>query len=159
MTPHLTPMNATPKANRLTIALAGKANVGKSTLLNLIAGQEVAIVSPIAGTTTDVVEKAMELLPFGPVLWLDTGGWDDATILGDARRARTAQALARADIVLGVAADTAHGVPDPDLIAFAAERSRRHRRHPAQALDRLPGARALPGSAPADRCASGGGRT
>ena len=124
MTPHLTPMNATPKANRLTIALAGKANVGKSTLLNLIAGQDVAIVSPIAGTTTDVVEKAMELLPFGPVLWLDTGGWDDATILGDARRARTAQALARADIVLGVAADTAHGVPDPDLIAFAAERSK-----------------------------------
>lgn len=110
----------TPKSQRLTIALAGKANAGKSTLLNRIAGQDVAIVSPTAGTTTDVVEKAMELLPFGPVLWLDTGGWDDATALGDARRARTAQALARADIVLGVAADDAGGVADPELLAFAA---------------------------------------
>lgn len=110
----------TPNAQRLTIALAGKANAGKSTLLNLIAGQDVAIVSPVAGTTTDVVEKAMELLPFGPVLWLDTGGWDDTSALGGARRTRTAQALARADIVLGVVADDAGGAADPELLAFAA---------------------------------------
>ena len=65
------------KSMRLTLTLVGRTNVGKSSLLNLIAGQDVAIASPQAGTTTDVVEKAMELRPFGPVLWLDTGGWDD----------------------------------------------------------------------------------
>lgn len=92
----------TPKAQQLTITLVGRTNAGKSTLLNLIAGQSVAITSPLAGTTTDVVEKTMELLPFGPVLWLDTGGWDDTTTLGEARKARTQQALARADILLAV---------------------------------------------------------
>ncbi len=109
---------STPKSLRLTIALVGRANVGKSTLLNRIAGQDVAIVSPQAGTTTDVVEKAMELRPFGPVLWLDTGGWDDPTALGAARRARTDQAIARADLVLAVAADDGQA-PDPDLLALA----------------------------------------
>lgn len=113
-------MTETPKSLRLTIALVGRANVGKSTLLNRIAGQDVAIVSPQAGTTTDVVEKAMELLPFGPVLWLDTGGWDDPTALGPARRARTEQAIARADLVIGVAVDDGQP-PDPDLLALARE--------------------------------------
>ena len=108
----------TPKTLRLTIALVGRANVGKSTLLNRLAGQAVAIVSPQAGTTTDVVEKAMELPPVGPVLWLDTGGWDDPTALGAARRGRTDQAIARADIILGVAADDGRP-PDPDLLAVA----------------------------------------
>ncbi len=107
-----------PKALRLTIALVGRANVGKSALLNRLAGQDVAIVSPLAGTTTDVVEKAMEFPPFGPVLWLDTGGWDDPTALGAARRARTEQAIARADLILGVAADDGQP-PDPDLLALA----------------------------------------
>ena len=113
-------MTETPKSLRLTIALVGRANVGKSTLLNRIAGQDVAIVSPQAGTTTDVVEKAMELLPFGPVLWLDTGGWDDPTALGPARRARTEQAIARADLVIGVAVDDGQP-PDPDLLVLARE--------------------------------------
>lgn len=108
------------KSQRLTIALVGRTNVGKSTLLNRIAGQEVAIVSPLAGTTTDVVEKAMELLPFGPILWLDTGGWDDVTALGEARKVKTQQALARADVVIGVAACTEE-TPDPELLAFAKE--------------------------------------
>ena len=107
-----------PKSLRLTIALVGRANVGKSALLNRLAGQDVAIVSPQAGTTTDVVEKAMEFPPFGPVLWLDTGGWDDPTALGAARRARTDQAIARADLLLGVAADDGQP-PDPDLLALA----------------------------------------
>ena len=111
-------MQATPKASRLTIALVGRANVGKSTLLNRIAGQDVAIVSPVAGTTTDVVEKAMELLPFGPILWLDTGGWNDRSFLGSARKARTEAALARADLVFGVVADDGQA-PDPDLLALA----------------------------------------
>ena len=113
-------MTETPKSLRLTIALVGRANVGKSTLLNRIAGQDVAIVSPQAGTTTDVVEKTMELLPFGPILWLDTGGWDDPTALGPARRARTDQAIARADLILAVAADDGQP-PDPDLLALARE--------------------------------------
>ena len=101
-----------PKSQRLTLALVGKTNAGKSTLLNLIAGQPVAITSHIAGTTTDVVEQAMELRPFGPVLWLDTGGWDDATALGEARKERTAKALARADIIIGVEAAT-HATKPP----------------------------------------------
>ncbi|MGN0886065.1 MAG: [FeFe] hydrogenase H-cluster maturation GTPase HydF [Candidatus Spyradenecus sp.] len=116
-------MQATPKASRLTIALVGRANVGKSTLLNRIAGQDVAIVSPVAGTTTDVVEKAMELLPFGPILWLDTGGWNDRSILGSARKARTEAALARADLVFGVVADDGQA-PDPDLLALAQKREK-----------------------------------
>ena len=110
-----------PKAQRLTLALLGKTNVGKSTLLNLIAGQSVAITSPIAGTTTDVVEQAMELRPFGPVLWLDTGGWDDTTALGEARKARTARALARADIIIGVAASTPEAQPDAELLRVIRE--------------------------------------
>jgi [FeFe] hydrogenase H-cluster maturation GTPase HydF len=105
-----------PKAQRLTLALVGKTNAGKSTLLNVIAGQEVAITSAQAGTTTDVVEKTMELRPFGPVLWLDTGGWDDPTALGAERKARTLQALARADIVIGVVAVRPNETPDAELL-------------------------------------------
>lgn len=105
-----------PKAQRLTLALVGNTNVGKSTLLNLIAGQSVAITSPLAGTTTDVVEKMMELRPFGPILWLDTGGWDDTTALGEARKESTHRALARADILIGVVAATAQATPDPQLL-------------------------------------------
>jgi [FeFe] hydrogenase H-cluster maturation GTPase HydF len=107
---------AVPKAQRLTLALVGKTNAGKSTLLNVIAGQEVAITSAQAGTTTDVVEKTMELRPFGPVLWLDTGGWDDPTALGAERKARTLQALARADIVIGVVAVRPNETPDAELL-------------------------------------------
>ncbi len=113
----------TPKSQRLTIALVGRTNVGKSTLLNQIAGQDVAIVSPIAGTTTDVVEKTMEFLPFGPVLWLDTAGWDDTTALGNVRKEKTATALARADIILGVACDDG-SEPDPELLALAQTRKK-----------------------------------
>jgi len=67
-------MDNTPKGNRLHIALLGRTNVGKSSLLNLMLGQDIAITSSVAGTTTDIVEKAMELLPLGPVLFLDTAG-------------------------------------------------------------------------------------
>ncbi|MEG1479868.1 MAG: [FeFe] hydrogenase H-cluster maturation GTPase HydF [Kiritimatiellia bacterium] len=108
------------KSQRLTLALVGRTNVGKSTLLNRIAGQDVAIVSPIAGTTTDVVEKTMELSPFGPLLWLDTGGWNDPSALGAIRRERTSQALARADIIVGVLTAETKDL-DLELVALAHE--------------------------------------
>jgi small GTP-binding protein len=82
-------MDQTPKGNRLQIALFGRMNVGKSSLLNMIAGQDYAITSPVAGTTTDVVEKTMELLPLGPVVFLDTAGLDDTSRLSDLRLKKT----------------------------------------------------------------------
>ena len=90
----------TPKSMRLHVGLFGRTNVGKSTFLNLLAGQDVAIVSPQAGTTTDPVEKSMELLPIGPVVFTDTGGVDDATALGDKRREKMFAALRRMDVAV-----------------------------------------------------------
>ncbi len=96
-------MEKTPKSNRLHIALIGRTNVGKSSLLNLMIGQDIAITSPLAGTTTDIVEKAMELLPLGPVLFLDTAGLDDISELSGARLAKTAKVFDRADVIILVA--------------------------------------------------------
>ena len=93
-------MQKTPKSLRLTIGLFGKTNVGKSSFLNMISGQDVSIVSDIHGTTTDIVEKPMELLPIGPVLFLDTGGLDDNSNLGEKRVIRTKSAIKRADIAV-----------------------------------------------------------
>ena len=93
-------MQKTPKSLRLTIGLFGKTNVGKSSFLNMITEQNVSIVSEIHGTTTDVVEKPMELLPIGPVLFLDTAGLNDNSELGKERVARTKNAIARADIAV-----------------------------------------------------------
>lgn len=92
-------MEKTPKSNRLHIALMGRTNVGKSSLLNLMVGQDIAITSPLAGTTTDIVEKAMELLPLGPVLFLDTAGLDDTSQLSHARLEKTAKIFDRADVI------------------------------------------------------------
>jgi len=89
----------TPKASRLHIGIAGRVNVGKSSFLNMLAGQDVAITSAVPGTTTDVVEKTMELLPLGPVTLIDTAGIDDASELGSARIEMTKKALRRADIL------------------------------------------------------------
>lgn len=86
------------KSNRLHIGIFGKTNVGKSSLLNKISGQDVAVVSDIAGTTTDVVEKSMELLPIGPVVFLDSAGTDDNTILGAQRLEKTLKILNRIDV-------------------------------------------------------------
>ncbi len=100
-------MDTTSKGNRLHIALLGRTNVGKSSLLNLILGQDISITSPVAGTTTDVVEKAMELLPLGPVLFLDTAGLDDISELCGARLKKTAKVIDRADVIILVTeADT-----------------------------------------------------
>jgi len=93
-------MDKTPKSLRLQIAIVGRTNVGKSSFLNMVAGQDVAITSAHAGTTTDVVEKTMELLPLGPVVFLDTAGLDDVSDLGEKRVERTMRAVDRADIVV-----------------------------------------------------------
>jgi len=93
-------MQSTPKSLRLHIGLFGRRNVGKSSLLNAITRQEVSIVSAVKGTTTDPVEKPMELLPLGPVLFVDTAGVDDAGALGELRMARTRAVLDRVDLGL-----------------------------------------------------------
>jgi [FeFe] hydrogenase H-cluster maturation GTPase HydF len=93
-----------PKGMRLHIGLFGRRNVGKSSLLNAITRQAVSIVSTVAGTTTDPVEKPMELLPLGPVLFIDTAGIDDEGALGELRVARTRLVLDRVDLGLIVAA-------------------------------------------------------
>ncbi len=97
-------MKATPKGMRLHIALFGRRNVGKSSLLNALTRQQVSIVSAVAGTTTDPVEKPMELLPLGPVLFIDTAGIDDSGALGAMRVERTRRVIDRADLGLIVAA-------------------------------------------------------
>jgi len=91
-------MTPTSKSLRLHIALFGRRNVGKSSLLNAITHQAVSIVSPVAGTTTDPVEKPMELLPLGPVLFIDTAGIDDTGELGSLRIQKTRQVLDRTDL-------------------------------------------------------------
>jgi len=89
---------ATPKGMRLHIGLFGRRNVGKSSLLNAIVRQQVSIVSEFAGTTTDPVEKPMELLPLGPVVFIDTAGIDDEGALGDLRIQKTRKTLDRVDL-------------------------------------------------------------
>ncbi|MBR6327904.1 MAG: [Alphaproteobacteria bacterium] len=95
-------MQSTPKGLRLQIAILGKVNAGKSSFLNLMTGQNVSIVSDMAGTTTDTVEKAQELHLFGPVLWLDTAGFDDQSALAEKRMQKTMEALERADVAIVV---------------------------------------------------------
>jgi [FeFe] hydrogenase H-cluster maturation GTPase HydF len=97
-------MQPAPKSLRLHIGLFGRRNVGKSSLLNAITRQQVSIVSAQAGTTTDPVEKPMELLPLGPVLFVDTAGVDDEGALGELRMARTRAVLDRVDLGVIVAA-------------------------------------------------------
>lgn len=90
----------TLKSMRLHIGIFGKTNVGKSAFLNKITNQDTSIVSDIAGTTTDVVEKSMELLPIGPVNFLDTAGIDDETTLGEKRIEKTKKIINRTDIAV-----------------------------------------------------------
>ena len=93
-------MNNTPSGERLHIAFFGRRNVGKSSLVNAFTGQSISIVSPVKGTTTDPVSKAMELLPLGPVQIIDTPGFDDEGELGQLRVERTRQILQTADIAI-----------------------------------------------------------
>lgn len=106
----------TPKGSRLHIAFFGRRNTGKSSLLNAMTRQQVSIVSPIAGTTTDPVEKPMELLPLGPVLLIDTAGLDDTGELGNLRVEKTRQVLERADLAVLVAEAGAWGTFEEALL-------------------------------------------
>ena len=98
-------LNATPSANRLHIGIFGKVNSGKSSFLNAFTGQDVSIVSEVAGTTTDVVTKPMEVAPLGPCVFVDTAGFDDETELGEARMEKTRQAAEKCDMAILVIAN------------------------------------------------------
>lgn len=106
-----------PRGMRLHIGLFGRRNVGKSSLLNAITRQQVSIVSDQAGTTTDPVEKPMELLPLGPVVFIDTAGVDDEGALGALRVAKTRQVLDRTDVALIVVAAGDWGPFEDGLLA------------------------------------------
>jgi [FeFe] hydrogenase H-cluster maturation GTPase HydF len=115
-------MTTAPKSLRLHIAFFGRRNVGKSSLLNALTRQQVSIVSPVAGTTTDPVEKPMELLPLGPVLFIDTAGIDDTGELGALRVQKTRQVLERADLAVLVAEAGAWGNFEEEILRELAGR-------------------------------------
>lgn len=106
-------MQDTPKANRLHIAIFGRRNAGKSSLINRLTNQDIALVSNIPGTTTDPVYKTMEILPIGPVVIIDTAGIDDAGQLGALRIERTMQVLNKADLAV-VVIDAGSGISEFD---------------------------------------------
>lgn len=111
-------LNETVSADRVHIGFFGRRNVGKSSLVNAVTGQNLAVVSDVRGTTTDPVKKAMELLPIGPVLIIDTPGFDDEGTLGEMRVQKTREILAKTDIAVLV---TEAGVPlYPDEKEFLA---------------------------------------
>ena len=107
-------LNATPAGERVHIGLFGKRNAGKSSLINALTGQKLAVVAEVPGTTTDPVLKAMELLPLGPVLMMDTAGIDDTGELGQLRVQKSLQVLNKTDIAVLVIDSTA-GITEEDL--------------------------------------------
>lgn len=116
-------LNETVSSERVQIAFFGCRNAGKSSLVNAVTGQRLAVVSDVAGTTTDPVRKAMELLPLGPVVIIDTPGIDDEGELGQLRVEKTRQILARTDVAVLVV-DSSRGLTeaDRDLIRIITER-------------------------------------
>ena len=111
-------MNTAPNAERVHIGIFGKRNAGKSSLINAMTGQDLAIVSDVAGTTTDPVSKAMELLPLGPVVMIDTPGLDDVGELGTQRIRKAMQVMNKCDLAV-VVVDASEGITDAhqDLLA------------------------------------------
>ena len=100
-------LNATPSGERVHIGFFGRRNAGKSSVVNAVTNQQISVVSDVKGTTTDPVTKAMELLPLGPVMIVDTPGFDDEGALGEQRVLRTKQVLNRVDIAVLVVDATA----------------------------------------------------
>jgi len=116
-------LNETPSANRIRIAFFGLRNAGKSTLVNAFAGQPVAIVSDVAGTTTDPVSKAMEILPLGPCLITDTAGLDDVGELGRQRVEKSLKVLETTDIAIWVMSDEREDDARARFLAACKERN------------------------------------
>ena len=116
-------MNNTPAGERVHIGFFGRRNAGKSSLLNAVTGQELAVVSEIRGTTTDPVYKAMELLPLGPAMLIDTPGFDDEGTLGEQRVKKAKQVLDKTDLAV-LAVDAAEGMTacDEELVSLFKER-------------------------------------
>ena len=112
-------LNKTPHGERLHIGIFGKRNAGKSSLLNSLVNQDIALVSPVKGTTTDPVYKAMEILPLGPVLLIDTAGIDDDSELGELRTEKTKNVLRKTDVAILVV-DVEEGLSgeDKQLIVY-----------------------------------------
>ena len=116
-------MQETPVSMRRQIGFFGCRNAGKSSLVNAVTGQEVSVVSRVAGTTTDPVAKTMELLPMGPVVMIDTPGFDDVGTLGALRIRRTRQILDRCDVaVLVIDGERGFRPADEELAALIRER-------------------------------------
>ncbi len=106
-------MNNTPASDRIHIGFFGRRNAGKSSVLNAVTGQDLAVVSDVKGTTTDPVYKAMELLPLGPVMMIDTPGIDDEGQLGSLRVRKSYQVLNKTDVAVLVM-DVCHGPASED---------------------------------------------
>ena len=112
-------LNSTPSANRVHIGFFGKRNAGKSSVVNAVTAQQLSVVSEVLGTTTDPVSKAMELLPIGPVVIIDTPGFDDEGALGELRVKKTKQILGKTDVaVLVVDATVGKTEIDEQLIGI-----------------------------------------
>lgn len=107
--------NETPRSERVHIALFGRRNAGKSSLINALTGQQIALVSDVPGTTTDPVMKSMEILPLGPCVLIDTAGFDDTGKVGDLRTERTREVIKQTDIAIIVT----DGTPLDDEAAWA----------------------------------------
>ena len=118
-------LNDTPSSHRVHIGFFGKRNAGKSSVVNAVTGQDLAVVSAVKGTTTDPVYKAMELLPMGPVMIIDTPGFDDEGALGELRVRKTRQVLNKTDVaVLIIDATEGKSEQDEDLIRLFKDKKR-----------------------------------
>ena len=116
-------LNDTPSGERIHIGVFGRRNAGKSSVVNAVTGQDLAVVSRVEGTTTDPVKKAMELLPLGPVVIIDTPGFDDEGALGELRVKKTRQILAQTDIaVLVIDSQRGRCACDEELVGLFKER-------------------------------------
>ena len=116
-------LNDTPSGERIHIGFFGRRNAGKSSVVNAVTGQDLAVVSRVEGTTTDPVKKAMELLPLGPVVIIDTPGFDDEGALGELRVKKTRQILAQTDIaVLVIDSQRGRCACDEELVGLFKER-------------------------------------
>ena len=116
-------LNSTPSGERVHIGFFGRRNAGKSSIVNAVTNQEISVVSDVRGTTTDPVIKSMELLPLGPVVIIDTPGFDDEGALGEKRVQRARRVMNRADLaVLVIDAQTGAAEADRELISLFEEK-------------------------------------